>query len=102
MTTPARPNNAPRRPGSRRRDGAFSLVEVLIAVFVLSLGILGLASIFPVVLREQRQAVDATEAQIAIGSVQSQLLSNLDLLEPGDERGWGILQDDDERSEESE
>ncbi|MCA9288991.1 MAG: prepilin-type N-terminal cleavage/methylation domain-containing protein [Phycisphaerales bacterium] len=93
MTTPTTSIKAASRRRAPGRAG-FSLVEVLIAVFVLSLGILGLASIFPVVLREQRLAVEATEGQIAVGSVQSLLASNLDLNEPGQDKGWGILQDD--------
>lgn len=77
---------------------AFSLVEVLIAVFVMSLGMLGLASIFPVVLREQRAAGDTTEGAIALGSVESVLRSNLELSRRGDKVGWGILQDDDNQN----
>lgn len=77
--------------GSRR---AFSLVEVLIAVFVLSLGMLGLASIFPVILREQRAAGETTEGTIALGSVESALRSNLALNRRGPNVGWGIFQDD--------
>ncbi|MEZ6233972.1 MAG: prepilin-type N-terminal cleavage/methylation domain-containing protein [Phycisphaerales bacterium] len=105
MTTPGssirtRLNAVCRAPRRAPRRAGFSLVEVLISVFVLSLGILGLASIFPVVLREQRFAVEATEGQIAVASVQSLLASNLDLSEPGQGKGWGILQDDDQWSEE--
>lgn len=45
---------------------AFSLVEVLIAVVVLALGILGLAAIFPAVISQQRSAQSET-----LGSVVS-------------------------------
>lgn len=37
---------------------AFSLVEILVAVIVLGLGLLGLAALFPVVIREQRIGTD--------------------------------------------
>jgi hypothetical protein len=84
--------------GARGR-GAFSLVEVLIAVFVLSLGMLGLASIFPVVLHQQRTAGEVTEGSIAVGSIEATLRSNLDLNVVGDEVGWGIFQDDDDQND---
>jgi len=81
-----------------RVSRAFSLVEVLIAVFVMSLGMLGLASIFPVVLREQRAAGDSTEGTIALGSVEAALRANLELNRRGNQVGWGILQDDDNQN----
>lgn len=37
---------------------AFSLIEILIAVIILGLGLLGLAALFPVVIREQRIGTD--------------------------------------------
>lgn len=40
---------------------AFSLIEVLIGVLILALGLLGLAAVFPVVVRQQRSAVDQTQ-----------------------------------------
>ena len=33
---------------------AFSLIELLIAVLILALGLLGIGAVFPVVIREQR------------------------------------------------
>ncbi len=79
---------------ARRARRAFSLVEVLIAVFVLSLGMLGLASIFPVILREQRTAAETTEGTIALGSTESTLRAHADLNRTGANAGWGIFQDD--------
>lgn len=94
-------NSAPTRsptaaPAPRPRRG-FSLVEVLIAVFVFSLGMLGLASIFPVVLRQQRTAGEVTEGTIALGSIESALRSNVELNRTGTDKGWGIFQDDDDQ-----
>lgn len=40
---------------------AFSLIEVLIAVVVLAIGLLGLAAVFPVVLSQQRATADAVQ-----------------------------------------
>ncbi len=71
----------------------FSLVEVLIAVFVLALGLLGLGAVFPVVVREQRIASDATLGLGAMNSIKSELTARTDLLRfnPGTglyEGGW--------------
>lgn len=44
--------------GRMRQSVGFTLVEVLIAVVVLGLGLLGLAAVFPVLVTEQRDAAD--------------------------------------------
>ncbi|MCC7390198.1 MAG: prepilin-type N-terminal cleavage/methylation domain-containing protein [Phycisphaerales bacterium] len=68
---------------------AFSLVEVLVAVLVLALGLLGLGAVFPTVLRQQRIATETTlgvSAQNAIGPV----LTASDDFRPGGP-GWEDL-----------
>lgn len=55
---------------------AFSLVEVLIAITVLALGLLGLASIFPVVISQQRDAQSRLQAPAAIDGIRTQLLAD--------------------------
>lgn len=40
---------------------AFSLIEILISIVVLSLGLLGLAAVFPAVVRQQRMASDTVQ-----------------------------------------
>lgn len=52
----------------------FSLVEVLIAVLILALGLLGLGAIFPVVIREQRAGTDATTSVLAARAAQAYML----------------------------
>lgn len=57
--------------------GGFTLIEVLIAVLVLSLGMLGLAAVFPVVIAQQRDAVDRTRGAV-IGQTVEGVLKNAD------------------------
>jgi prepilin-type N-terminal cleavage/methylation domain-containing protein len=51
----------------------FTLIEVLIAVLVLSLGLLGLAAVFPAVIAQQRNAVDRTQGAIVAKVVEQTL-----------------------------
>ncbi len=67
----------------------FSLVEVLIAVMILSLGLLGLAAVFPVIIRQQRLAGDATQGLIVARSAEAfiktqGLLNKLSVVQAGE------------------
>ncbi|MBI1189739.1 MAG: hypothetical protein GC200_03545 [Tepidisphaera sp.] len=97
--------NSIRRPSA----SAFSLIEVLIAVVVLSLGLLGLAAVFPTVLTQQRTANDGTLGASLARSAEDYLVgSALDTPSPRldasgnpidltqgtyatDRRGWDVL-----------
>jgi len=55
---------------------AFSLIEVLIAVLILAIGMLGLGAIFPVVIKQQRQATEATLGLTAASAARLELINN--------------------------
>jgi len=54
----------------------FSLIEVLIAVLVLAVGLLGLGAVFPAVIAQQRAATDSTEAIRAADYIRVQLFES--------------------------
>lgn len=54
----------------------FSLIEVLIAVLVLAVGLLGLGAVFPAVIVQQRAATDSTEAIRASDFIRVQLFES--------------------------
>jgi prepilin-type N-terminal cleavage/methylation domain-containing protein len=62
--TSAHPARAPRR-------RAFTLIEVLIAVLVLALGLLGLGAVFPVVVRAQRLSSEDIQGTNAASSARA-------------------------------
>lgn len=104
----------------RPRASAFSLIEVLIAVVVLSLGLLGLAAVFPTVLTQQRTANDGAIGAALARSAADYLLGSpldtpsprldgsgnpIDLAQSGsasDRRGWDVLLADPMFSQEQE
>lgn len=66
-----------RRPhGPRRRAGGFSLVEVLVAMVVLSVGMLGIAGLYVTSLRSGRVAILRTQAVTLAGDLAERIRAN--------------------------
>lgn len=63
---------------------AFSLIEILISILILSLGILGLGALFPAVIREQRNSTDAVVGAFIAQSAAQQLRN----------ANWGVALED--------
>src|ERR1043165_528481 len=64
--------------GPRGGPRRFSLVEVLIAILILALGLLGLGAIIPVIVTQQRNATDRTLGIVAAKQAESYLKSRAD------------------------
>ncbi|MFI4881737.1 MAG: hypothetical protein ACIAQU_04040 [Phycisphaerales bacterium JB064] len=96
-----------------RAVAAFTLIEVLMSIFVLALGLLGLGALIPGIIREQRVASDRTLGIVVANDAKAYLNARADLrrlvLPPkpgtglgpatGREYGLGVWLRDDEWSE---
>ncbi len=86
---------------ARRTIAAFSLIEVLIAVVILALGLLGVGAVIPVIIRAQREASSSTLAVVVLQDAESAFRARRDLvrlrhrLNPNEESGLGVLVLDD-------
>jgi prepilin-type N-terminal cleavage/methylation domain-containing protein len=74
-------------------NGGFTLIEVLIAILILALGLLGLGAVFPVVITQQRDAVAVVDGQSVASMAEAILTSSEEIIDfsewftPGNEFG---------------
>ncbi|MBS0187030.1 MAG: hypothetical protein JSS51_03105 [Planctomycetes bacterium] len=74
---------------SARSTTGFTLVEVLLGIIILALGLLGLAAVFPLVVRQQRESQD-TVVGVATGKgAEAVVAGNTALNSPLMSGGWG-------------
>jgi len=66
---------------------AFSLIEVLIAILVLGLGLLGLGAVFPAVITEQRRSFDSISGESVARQVEDMLRGSDELVDLSPLRG---------------
>jgi hypothetical protein len=64
------------RTASKNISGGFSMIEVIMAVLILGLGLLGIGAIMPVVAKQQRIGADQTQGVIAARSGLQVVLGN--------------------------
>jgi prepilin-type N-terminal cleavage/methylation domain-containing protein len=64
---------------SNRDARAFSLIEVLIAILVLAIGMLGLGAVFPAVIAEQRDAFSVIEGENTASAAEA-LITNREFI----------------------
>jgi len=60
---------------------AFSMVEILVAILILGLGMLGLAAVFPVVITQQRDAIDTVRGEAAASTAEAIVRSMDEVIE---------------------
>lgn len=71
-----------------RRVSGFTLIEVLLGVLILGVGLLGLASVFPLVVKKQRDAQDVVLGLSSVKGVESVLRGHGGLNTKQTDRGW--------------
>lgn len=73
------------------RARGFTLIEVLLGVLILGVGLLGLASVFPLVVKKQRDAQDLVLGISSVKGVDSVLRGHGGLNTKQTDRGWAKL-----------
>ncbi len=87
-----KPNH--RIPGRRRIQQAFTLLEVLVALFVFSLGLLGLAALQGISKQYNFEAVERTRAAYLANDIIERMRANrgaLDSYDASDDSSWRLL-----------
>jgi prepilin-type N-terminal cleavage/methylation domain-containing protein len=65
------------QPGARRLRSGFTLIEILIATSILTLGLVGILALFPVAIRAGRQVVEDSNAVVIAQSVAEAIRSGI-------------------------
>ena len=65
-----------RRPGTPQGDRGFSLIEAMVALLVLSIGLLGIAALYVETLRASRTALYRTEAVVQATDLADRMRAN--------------------------
>jgi prepilin-type N-terminal cleavage/methylation domain-containing protein len=77
MTTPHRFGSAP------RSQAGFTLIEILIALTVLVVGLVGILALFPVGLHSSRSAIEDSTSSILAESIKSSIIASFRLAATG-------------------
>ena len=68
-------------PQYNKTHRAFTLIEVLIAILILALGLLGLGAVFPVVITQQRNANAVVEGESVASMAESIVRSSNEVID---------------------
>jgi len=69
----------------------FTLVEVLLGIIILAIGLLGLAAVFPLVVKQQREAQDTVVGVASARGAEAIIAANVGLNSPLTTGGWAKL-----------
>lgn len=70
------------RSARARSSGGFTLLEVLMAVLILGLGLLGLGALLPAVVKQQQRGADDTFGALALKAAEEYLRANTQFNDP--------------------
>ena len=77
------PFSRTRRPGSRRAQRGVGMIEVLVAVLVLSIGLLGIAAMQAAALRNSQSSLERSTATVLVYSIFDAMRANANVARVG-------------------
>jgi type II secretory pathway pseudopilin PulG len=84
MTRVSQPLSPHRSPACIRRPGAFSLIEVVLAIGVLSLAVVAMLGLFAPTMNSVKQVVDGNKATALVGMINAQVNEKIAYNDIGD------------------